>query len=1466
MCNLRQHNLENSYLNQQLKPKTMKKQHKLLLLFIILTVFFKSYSQEFEINLSPEGKLESVIDNRGNQLKLKDILIDAPKELGYLKTTSITCSSTSYFNLYFEPGCGMEDTTNPTHNARRAVLCKVFEDISNFIISPLSTTGNKVNIWVRSITNENVPTGTLGLASSFYIPYSNGTNTIGGILDGEIWKTIHTGVDSYTNISNGTNIFYHGKVAVNFDSSISWNTNLAVNTPSNMYDLYTVMLHEIVHSMGFGSFINQNGASIDPSPYYSRYDTFLRTNTNVPLLTIGSCSMYDISFNSSVSPTVLRPGCTIPGNLSNGVLNTTICNNAIKYVGTSTVPVYTPTCFELGSSLSHFEDMLYPSCASPYVNDSHFVLSNVNLLGITKRYLKPEERNVLCDIGYKVKTIFGTTTTSSGYYNYGGTTCTGIAVAGVNDGINSTSGAYNFIGSIATTGATSTSVSITGILSNDVNTTGFECLQDITAPTTSTIINTFGTNTTISTFTTTTPGLHVLRYIPTNGNQRGNITYVYVYIISPPNSGGCAATPNVCDLVLNGSFEQYSSLPTNTNQVIRSCGWDWPFNITAFQPSYYNSLINSTNSPCLDVPCNIFGSQDCKNNIGNAYADVFRTEHSGRRILLTRLKTPLQANTNYQLSFDVSLQDTKSNFASNIQAYLSPTATSISFNTATNFEMNTVPNSSMLFTSPTVIRNTNGWDTVTFNFTTTTGGEEFLYLGFLSNSVLVANTPAAIPNCANYLNNTTNTTLTSFERQLGYYIDNVSLIPTNGSIFNLPASICNTQNLSDLSLYLSGTTTNGTFSGTGVTLASGIYSFNASVAGVGTTTIGYTYTNSSGCSITLYDTVNITTTSSNNIPVDAVNDNFSNMPIISASGGITTSVYANDLYSGTASSSVSLTNVTFTLVAPLSIIGATINSSGLISIPAGTPAGTYTLNYRLSVIGNCTSSDTATVTILVTNPNTTPNIVAGIRANNTVNLIELQSTNKSIISGYFTTYNNIATPKIARLNTDVTLDQTFVTTGPIPADYPPVDMVIQSDDKIIVTGGFTGFSGGSNGFGIARLLSSGSIDTSFNVGGVGTARNTGYTNNIPHALALQSDGKVLLGGDFYYYNGVHRLGIARLNTNGSIDTSFNPSGLNTYYRSVVTGITVQSDGKILLLGFFSPPTAGATQKNIIRLNSDGSIDSTFAAGDTVGSASYNGTLGVSLYSPIAKAVLQPDGKIIIAGAFNKYNGTNVKCLARLNSNGAIDYSFNITTGVERAINELILEPNTNKLIIGGEFTLFGSTAVKKIIRLTTTGALDTTFSIGAGTTDNITSSCTYCFNYVKALKQQSDGKIIVGGKFSTFNGLSATNITRIFGDAGVQAKSNVTEFQSEPEIDTNPNYSPVTIYPNPSKGIYTVNLTQVKEPTTISIYNVLGELVYNKVLIPETENLIDLTYLANGYYIARINNESRNMQHKLVKN
>jgi uncharacterized delta-60 repeat protein len=1411
--------------------------------------------------LSPEGKLETVYDNRGNQLKLKDILIDSPREFGYLKTTTITCSSTSYFNLYFEPGCGMEDTSNPTHNARRAIICKVFEDISNFITSPLSSTGNKVNIWVRDFANENAPLGTLGLASSFYISTPN----VGGILDGEIWKTIHLGVDSYTNVSGGTNLFYHGRVSFNFnDPSIQWNTNLSINTPSNSYDLYTVILHEVVHSLGFGSFINQNGESIDPFPYYSRYDTFLRTNTNLPLLTIGSSSMYDLSFNNAVSPTVLRPGCTLPDNLSNGVLNTTSCNNAIKYVGSSTVPVYTPTCFELGSSLGHFEDMLYPTCASPYGNDSYFVLSNVNLLGTTKRYLKPEERNVLCDIGYSVKTTFGVSTTVGGYFNYGGSTCAGITVAGLNDGINS-NGDYTFVGN------TNSNITINGatILNNDINATGFESLQDTNAI--STLSSTTGTATTSINFSSAVTGLHVLRYVPINGTKRGNITYIYIYIRVPAITGGCSPTPSSCNLVMNGDFEQFSTLTTSTN-IRSACGWD-----SVYQPpppstsgsasaQYFSSTYNPI-IPNWNVPCNWFGFQPSNNNVGNSYAGLYiSTGVGGKQHIYTTLKTPLQANTNYQLSFDVSLGESRSHWASNLQAFLhrsNATPPSIlAYNS--NGDVSIVNNASDTTTqliSPTVTRNTNGWDTITFNFTTTDGGEQFLYLGLLNNTILQPNTPSVtgIGGC-NYSSISTN----GFgDRLVGYYIDNVSLIPTNGAVFNLPTSICSTQNLQNLSIYLSGTTTNGVFSGMGVSFASGIYTFNAATAGVGSHLISYTFNNNLGCPITIYDSIVVSSTSTNTIVVDAVNDDFTTMPINTTTGGITVSVYTNDLYNGVASSATSISNVTFSLVSPVAITGATINNSGLISVPAGTPSGTYSIKYRLSAIGNCNATDTATVIIIVYNDIDTPNLVAGIRANNIVELIALQNSNKIIISGQFSTYNNISRNTIARLNNDLTLDNTFLCSAN-SLKFRARDIAIQANDGIIVVGSFSSYGGASNGNNIVRLLDGGNVDSSFNVGGVGTAGFFSNTNNDINSCAIQSDGSILIGGDFNFYNGINRRGIARLLPNGTIDLTFNPVELNNYTRCIVSNILIQPDGFILLEGIFN--TTGISQDTkLIRINSQGNIDTTFTMGnDTSSLPLNNSTIGNFMFYDMA---LQSSGKIIIVGAFTKYNGVTTKNIIRLMPNGQIDPTFNIVNGVNRSISTVIIEPITDKIIIGGEFTSYGFTPTKKLIRLTANGLLDTTFSIGTGTTDSVpVPNCTYCSNRVVTLKQQPDEKIIVGGKFTTFNGLSATNITRISGSAGLQAKgSGSLEYQSEPEINTNPNYSGIFIYPNPSDGIFNIVFTEEKEPSTIKIYNLLGELVFTSSLSPEGQNQIDITNLASGYYIAHISTKTSTTQHKLIK-
>lgn len=1262
----------------------------------------------------------------------------------------------------------MENTTIAIHNQRRAILCQAFQDISDFINTPLKNVGNtnKVKIWIRSPTTLGLPANAGGGASAFYsLPTGEyaynptGISPVGGLVDNEIWKTIHTGADSFNNtvfpiISTQNNTgFYHGWACFNFAGTVNWNLDYNKYNPSTAYplnyiDFYSTIIHEITHALGFNSLINYNSESIIRSVngvsygrYFTRYDKNLKTSSDVSLInnipTSGG-QMYD--FNYTAPNSVLYPNCSLTPPVFNGNSGAFNCPTSIKYVGSVTVPVYNSPCFENGSSLSHFED----ACYNGNSNDQYFMMSERASGQFAKRTLTTEERQVLCDIGYSVKGTFGSTSNFT-YKNYGVATCSGITVAGVNDGFTTT-GTYAFQGN------SGTDITIGGILNNDFTggTTAnlrFEFVQDLYDP--NAIFS--GTTTTSFIFKSFVPGVHLLRYVPYDNvtGQRGNITYIYVNVLN-----NCAIT-DYCNLVRNGNFENHNYPPNYSGQIYKACGWQ----NASYRPSsdYFNSDATSTS---LGIPSNMFGNQADKITGNHAYVGMFIApnrpdllESKYSESIKTELLTPLLPNTQYQLTFDVSMADNYLTNAIKFQAFISDV--NLELTTGGIIPISNITTDKIFLTNSTFSSSasSNVWETITFTFTTGSNANlKYLYIGGLNNVQFQGN------------------------GQSYYFIDNVSLTRVLAPNF-----------------------------------------------------------------------------------LDAINDNFSSPPIISSTGGVTTSVYANDLYNAVASTSASLPNVTFALVAPLSIAGATINSSGLISIPAGTPAGTYTLTYRLSTIGNCNVTDTATVTILVTNSNITPNIVPGIRANNLVNHIELQSTGKSIISGAFTTYNNISKPYVARLNTDLTLDQTFTFAG----NQGAMDLAIQSDNKIIAATWSAGFGGTS--LGISRLLPDGAVDTSFNTGGTGISRNISYTNEMAYACAIQTDGKILLGGDFYYYNGVQRLGIVRINTNGSIDTTFNPSILNTYYRSVVTGMTIQPNGQIILLGFFSPPTAGATQQNIIRLNSNGTIDTTFSAGSTAGSLVFNVDLSVSLYSPIAKAVVQPDGKIIIAGAFNKYNTTNVKSLVRLTSTGAIDVSFNTATGVERAINELILEPTTNKPIIGGEFTLFGTTAVKKLIRLTTSGALDTTFNIGTGTTDSVVySSCPFCTNYVKTLKQQTDGKIIVGGKFTTFNGLSATNITRIFGSAGLQAKGSGIEFQSEPEIDITLG-NKITIYPNPSDGIYYFNLTEQDSDTQIIIFNLLGEQVFSSLLLGKQENKIDLSNLAKGCYLVKLSNSGNISTQKLIK-
>jgi uncharacterized delta-60 repeat protein len=306
-------------------------------------------------------------------------------------------------------------------------------------------------------------------------------------------------------------------------------------------------------------------------------------------------------------------------------------------------------------------------------------------------------------------------------------------------------------------------------------------------------------------------------------------------------------------------------------------------------------------------------------------------------------------------------------------------------------------------------------------------------------------------------------------------------------------------------------------------------------------------------------------------------------------------------------------------------------------------------------------------------------------------------------------------------------------------------VIQQSDSKIVAVGAFETYNEITN-YKIARLNSNGHIDNSLSTG-------TGFGSIIKYVYSViqQSDGKLVAVGDFTSYNGVARNNIIRLNSDGSIDTSFNiGTGFGevaTVFDSEIKSIIQQSDGKLVVGGDFDTYN-GISKNNIIRLNSDGSVDTSFNIG-----TGCNGT--------VKSVIKQSDNKLVLGGDFNNYNGTAKSKIIRLNSDGSIDTSFNIGAGFNNTVHS-IAQQSDGKLVIGGFFFTYNGVSKNGIIRLNSDGSIDTSFNIGTG------------FNsVVYSIIQQSDSKLVIGGNFTSYNGVSRSRIIRLNSDGSIDTSFNI---------------------------------------------------------------------------------------------
>lgn len=300
----------------------------------------------------------------------------------------------------------------------------------------------------------------------------------------------------------------------------------------------------------------------------------------------------------------------------------------------------------------------------------------------------------------------------------------------------------------------------------------------------------------------------------------------------------------------------------------------------------------------------------------------------------------------------------------------------------------------------------------------------------------------------------------------------------------------------------------------------------------------------------------------------------------------------------------------------------------------------------------------------------------------------------------------------------------FANEGPAGSPGAVHALALQPDGRILVAGEFTSFTGIPRSR-ILRLLADGTLDTSFDPGA--------GANAAIHAVLLQPDGRILIGGEFTSYGGSPRRHLARLNADGTRDADFTGPDFATTAGSGVRTLARQSDGKILAGGNFTFAGRPARSGLCRLLNSgtpdagfDGLLDGAHAAGDTGAGRTV-----------LALAV-QPDGRILVAGDFSAFNGAPRGGLARLEANGALDASFTPTS--DGACHAVALRAD-GRILVGGTFTQFNSIARRNLVRLTAAGALDPVYTADYDGT-------------VTALAAWTEERVLFGGDPAGFQGIA----------------------------------------------------------------------------------------------------------------
>jgi uncharacterized delta-60 repeat protein len=431
---------------------------------------------------------------------------------------------------------------------------------------------------------------------------------------------------------------------------------------------------------------------------------------------------------------------------------------------------------------------------------------------------------------------------------------------------------------------------------------------------------------------------------------------------------------------------------------------------------------------------------------------------------------------------------------------------------------------------------------------------------------------------------------------------------------------------------------------------------------------------------------------------------------------------------------------------------------------------------------------------------------------------------------------------VGRLHSDGTLDSTFGTNGYVIYDHAGYsdygyDIDLTSEDKIVVTGAVSTTASKVDMF-CMRLNPNGSYDTTFGGNGRVVIAIGGSEDYANKAVILPND-QIVLGGTSIIFPD-NRATLVRLNTDGSLDSTFGTNGISLPITSTTNelfqGLILKPNGSFIAVGL-----VGIGASNVYGhtwgILPDGSLDTTFG---------NNGDLPIP-GSAYLKNIVARNNQYYICGY--SWTTPQIGYIANISDSGTFNPSFGLSGIVRDTLNYAVAY-NDIKLQSDGKIIAVGADAIAQfsndlmVTRFATNGALDTTFGTGGRVIIDLLN-----FNNESMLgvDLQADGKIVSCGVIMQNN----NDMAFIRLDTSTAIPTSVINLnQQEPGF---------IIYPNPSNGNFTISFSSPEKYQRVNILNTLGEIIFTTPISNESQKEINLNISSGIYFVEGIKENGMSM-------